>query len=175
MADSELLDFSRRDRPQPAPAQPRRGVWRPRPLTVVLLVALVGLPLLAVWVHLGRVHVADLAAFEALRADFALVDANAKPFLHGESPPCETSDEVGVVTRTYSPTSGPTIVELRNALRLVGFWPRATTPGAIYTMDHFVDGHRLVVEVLGHAQGPDARGFSLRATSPATALACFLR
>lgn len=171
MTDSDFLDFSSKEMWEEGSSSARRR--RPRLFTAVLLVALVGLPLLALWVHLGRVHASDLAAFEKLRDDFVLVDRNHAPLQHGDSPPCVGSDDAGVLERSYSPETGPTPNELSDQLRVVGFRPTAATPGALITLDKTVDDHRLVVDVMGSSA--DGITASLRATSSATSLACRLR
>ena len=175
MSHSEYGDFSSGALDQQEDAALPARTWRrrPRPLTFVLLVALVGLPLLAAWVHLGRVHESDLEAFAALREDLALVDENLPALSHGDSPPCASSDDEGVATRGYSPETGPTPAQVLDQLRLVGYWPAPAAPGALLSFDQTVDGHRLTVDVLGPASA--GQGLRLRATSSATSLACLLR
>lgn len=172
MTDSGLLDFSSRDFGEPAGARSPRERRRARLLTVVLVLFFAGVAGFGGWLHLTRVHDTDLAAHEALRARFALVDRNVGPLLHGSARPCEESDDVGVVTRTYSPEAGPTPEEVEQALRLVGFWPAPKTPGSLFTLEQVVDDHLLRVEIKGSS--PDVRGATLRATSSATSLACLV-
>lgn len=172
MTDSGLLDFSSRDFGEPADARSPRQRRRARLLTVVLVLVFAGVAAFGGWLQLTRVHDSDLAAHEALRARFVLVDRNVRPLLHGAARPCVESDDAGVLTRTYSPEAGPTPEEVEQALRLVGFWPAPKSQGALYTLEDVVDGHRLLVDI----RGPSARtrGATLRATSSATSLACLV-
>jgi hypothetical protein len=171
VTDSGILDFSSKDFGEPDARSPQQR-RRSRLTTLVLVLVLTAVAVFGVWLHLRRTHETDLAAFEDLRQRFTLVDRNARPLLHGESPPCGESDEAGVVTRTYSAESGPTPAEVEEALRLVGFWPAQEQPGALFSLELVVDDHRLAVDVMGTS--PDAPGGTVRATSSATALACRL-
>lgn len=168
MTDSGLLDFSSKD--FGTPGRSRRQVRRARLTTAFLVLVLAAVALFWAWLHLRRQHETDLAAFRDLRSRFTLVDRNVTPLLHGDAEPCEESDDHGILTRTYSPEAGPTPEEVGDALRLVGFWPVAKSPGALFTFERVVDDHLITVDVMG--TDPDARGGSLRATSSASALAC---
>lgn len=171
MTDSGLLDFSSKDFGEPDTRSPKER-RRARLVTLLLVLLFAGVAAFGGWLYLTRVHDTDLAAYADLQAGLALVDRNARPLLHGESPPCEDSDDVGIVTRTYSTDAGPTPREVEQGLRLVGFWPAATSAGSLVTLEQVVDGHRLRVELAGTSL--DTPGASLRATSSATSLACLV-
>lgn len=144
-----------------------------RPYRLFLIVVLVGVPLLAGWIHLGRVHESDLMAFDRLTDRMSLLDRDAPPLLHGSSPPCEVADGAGVITRSYSNRTGPTPDELRQTLDHLGFSLAGTSAGAVFTLVDTVDGHEVRVDLAG--PGANERGVSLRATISASALACRLR
>lgn len=172
MTDSGFLDFSSKDFGEPAKARSPRERRRSRLVTIFLTLMIAGVAGFGGWLYLTRAHDTDLAAFEDLRLRMSLVDRNARPLLHGQSPPCVESDDAGVITRTYSPEAGPTPQEVEQALLLVGFWPTQESPGALVTLELVVDDHRLVVDVMGTS--PNARGATLRATSSTTSLACLV-
>jgi hypothetical protein len=171
VTDSGILDFSSKDFGEPDARSPRQR-RRSRLTTLVLVLVLAAVAAFGLWLHLRRVHETDLAAFADLRERLGLVDRNARPLLHGDSAPCEESDDAGIVTRTYSAEAGPTPAEVEQALRLVGFWPAGERSGALYTLELVVDDHTLSVDVMGTS--PSAPGGSVRATSSATSLACLL-
>ncbi len=171
MTDSGLLDFSSRNFGEPAARSPKER-RRSRLVTLSLVLLFAAVAGFWGWLHLTRAHDTDLEAYEDLRARFVLVDRNVRPLLHGDSAPCEESDDVGIVTRTYSPETGPTPTEVEEALRLVGFWPAPESPGSLFTLEQVVDDHVLLVDIKGTS--PDARGATVRATSSATSLACLV-
>lgn len=172
MTDSGFLDFSSKGLGEPAQARSPKERRRSLLVTTFLVLVFAAVVGFGGWLFLTRAHESDLAAYDDLQARFVLVDRNVKPLLHGDSAPCEESDDAGVVTRTYSPEAGPTPRDVEQALRLVGFWPAPESPGALLTLEQVVDDHLLVVDIVGASL--DARGVTLRATSSTTALACLV-
>jgi hypothetical protein len=167
VSDSSILDFSGgATGPESGASGERRG-WPALPIFLVVLV--VGASVLAGWLHLARVRESDLAAFESLEQTVVLLDRDVSPLLHGSSPPCEESEDEGFITRTYSSETGPTSGELQAALEDRGFRQTTKAQGSFVTLQQRVDDHLLTVDVRGPV---DAGGLRLRASSPASALAC---
>ncbi|MDN5791407.1 MAG: hypothetical protein L0H25_11135 [Micrococcales bacterium] len=160
--------------PLPPGAPRARGHRRRRwAMVVVLVIALVGLPAFAAWVHFGRVHAGDLASWRRLTAQFSILDRTFPVLSYSATPPCEGSTE-GRVTRTYSRLGGPTVLEVRDVLVTSGWTETAAPSPAIIRLERSAtpaEHHYVVVLV---ADSHTARGASLTATSSASALACLV-
>ncbi len=198
MIESGFIDEAPRDRGglRPAGSRPKRG--RRWVLPILFVVAVVILPAFAAWVHFGRVHAEDVAAFEELVQEFDIIDRTLLPLSHGSTAPCEASTE-GQVTRAYSRLAGPNALEVRNAL-LPRDWTLvdpdggssaapstatssstsiatsiATSESALFRLERpsAVKDHEYLVLLV--ADSPAAQGVQLTATSSASALGCLLR
>lgn len=141
---------------------------RPRPSTLLLIVVLGGISLFATWAHLGRVHQADLVAFDELGEQMMLLDRDVTPLLHGSSPPCQATD-AGVMTRSYSSESGPTARELSEELTRLGWTSVPASPPALFSFESRAGDHRLTLDVMGPSRG---QGATVQATSSASSLGC---
>ncbi len=135
--------------------------------TVVLALLVFG-----VWAWTARAHADDLAAFEALSAEIAVMDRSLTPQRHSEIPPCRDR-ETGVVTRTYPDTDGPAAAEIVGYLQQQGWQEVDPTPPAVVALTKTVAGHELSVSIV--ATSRSALPLSLTATSTASGIGCLLR
>lgn len=128
-------------------------------LTVALLA-------FALYAWSGRLHSADLAAYESIEPTLAALDRNFIPEGRDTRPPCGITTE-GWAERTWVPSSSPDFDDLVATVEREG-WVADADP---HTLRSTADDHELLLVISELADGTTVA----TVTSQANALGCFLR
>jgi hypothetical protein len=176
-----VTDYGFNDEAPERSAQSRR---RRRPTVAGVGFTLGVLALLAVvlWAWVARSHAEDLAAWDALEKTFVEMDRDLVPLGHGESPPCHTEND-GIVTRTYPPSTGPQSAAVIGYLTQLGWTaatgsePPAASPAAqepvLAVLTKQDSGRDLTIVV--HGPGLNTLVGPVTGRSPATTIGCLGR
>ena len=141
-------------------------------MVVGFVVLVVGLIAFGTWAWSGRVHVDDVAAYEALVQQVEQLDRTMTPLGHSEIPPCRDATD-GTVTRGYPQSTGPQAAELVGYLVQTG-WVQQGSDLPVYAhLTRTAAGHVLTIDVL--APSDTSLVGSLTAHSAASRFGCLLR